>query len=124
MTFEQMLDALVAEARANLDNPAYWGKWTQGEDAPTILHEPEEDYFNIDFGEPSPVYMAKTYTEAEVREAKAQALQEAASLVASEEQHQWRRDSQRLPGAQIVAQRMQVLVRILRARADAVRGEG
>lgn len=57
-------------------------------------------------------------------EVKAQALEEAASLVASEEQHQWHRDSQHLPGAQIVAQRMQVLVRILRARAAALRGEG
>jgi hypothetical protein len=58
-----------------------------------------------------------------VREAKAQALEEASAIVASEEQHQWRRDSQRLPGAQIVAQRLQVIVRIIRARATAVRGE-
>ena len=52
-----------------------------------------------------------------VADAKAEALEEAAALAASEQQHQWRRDSQRLPGAQTVAQRMGVLVNILRARA-------
>jgi len=52
-----------------------------------------------------------------VADAKAEALEEAAALVASEQQHQFRRDSQRLPGAHIVAQRMGVLVNIIRARA-------
>jgi len=42
---------------------------------------------------------------------------DAAALVASEEQEQWRRAGNHLPGAQIVAQRMQVVGRILRSRA-------
>jgi len=60
---------------------------------------------------------AQDWLEEKLQEARAQALEEAAALVASEEQHQWHRSSQRLPGAQIVAQRMQVLVRVLRKRA-------
>lgn len=34
MSYEQALNSVVIEARANLDNPEYWGQWTQGVDAP------------------------------------------------------------------------------------------
>lgn len=59
-----------------------------------------------------------------VKEAGAKALEEAAAVVSSEESEQWDRASENLPGAQIVARRMLVVGKILRARAAAVRGEG
>ena len=37
--------------------------------------------FAVDFGEPNPVVVPRTYTEAEVREAKAVALEEAADVM-------------------------------------------
>ena len=58
-----------------------------------------------------------------ITEAHAEGLREAAAIVASEEATQWRDDrggvyGVRIPGAQIVAQRMQVVGKIITTRAD------
>jgi len=44
--------------------------------------------FAVDFGEPNPVVVPRTYTEAEMREAQAVALEEAADQM-REERHGW-----------------------------------
>lgn len=45
------------------------------------------------------------------------ALEWAADVIAQEARHQWERDSTSIPCAQVVAQRMQVMERVIRARA-------
>jgi len=59
----------------------------------------------------------------DVAKAKAEGLGEAAAVVGSEESDQWRMAEEYFPGSQIVAQRMQVIGKVINARAATARGE-
>jgi hypothetical protein len=75
--------------------------------------------FGRDFGEPNPVYVPKTYTEADLREAKAQALEDAAAAILTNDPLDfW---SQHLPEGLGFQSAMS---HWLKAHASAVRGEG
>jgi len=68
-----------------------------------------------DFGEPNPVVVPRTYTEADLREAKAQALEEAAVELLSDES---------APPKSIKEMYNAIYATWLQRRAAAVRGEG
>jgi len=70
--------------------------------------------FAVDFGEPNPVVVPRTYTEAEVREAQAVALEEAADAQEATED-MYSSDAQWVKGRRKA-------IALLRARAVTVRG--
>ncbi|UTT40236.1 hypothetical protein NMP99_02965 [Glutamicibacter mishrai] len=62
-------------------------------------------------------HVAQVLDEA-MREAKAMALEDFAKVIDAEERDQWIADGIHRPGAQIVAQRMKILGKVARTRAE------